>query len=86
MLYTCAQTRGVVLDVATNYSTEAVLHTVRRLMAKKGTVRLIISDPGSQLSGAAKEMSNWRKGWDFDELVKFGATRSLEWKKITASE
>ena len=60
------------------YSTESVLHTIRRLMAAKGNVGLIISDPGSQLKGANKELISWRKDWDEHKLVSFGANKNLE--------
>ena len=85
VVYTCASTRAVYLDVATDYSTESVLHTVRRLMAARGDVKTIISDPGSQLVRASKELSDWRHGWDQGELVRFGATKGLEWKFILAN-
>ena len=85
VLYTCTLTRGIYLDIATAYDTQAVIHTVRRLMAAKGNVRLLISDPGSQLKGANKEMSTWRKGWDERLLVRFGADKGLEWKFIMPS-
>ena len=67
--------KGVHLDIATAYDTQAVLHIVRRMMAAKGNVRLLISDPGSQLKGASKEMSSWRKGWDDSLLAMFGADK-----------
>ena len=85
VLFTCTLTRGVHLDIATAYDTQAVLHTVRRLMAAKGNVRLMISDPGSQLKGASKEMSSWRKGWDESLLVRFGADKGLDWRFIMPS-
>jgi hypothetical protein len=66
-----------------DYSTESVLHTIRRLMAAKGDVRLIISDPGSQQKGANKELISWRKDWDEQMLVRFGAEKSLEWLFIS---
>ena len=47
IIFVCTRTRGVYLDVASDYSTESVLHAVRRLLALKGNVRLIISDRGS---------------------------------------
>ena len=56
VVFTCASTRAVHLDVAANYSTEAVIHTVRRLMAVRGDVRMMISDPGTQLVGASNEL------------------------------
>ena len=79
VIFTCTLTRGVYLDVAMDYSTESVLHTIRRLMAAKGDVKLIISDPGSQLKGANKELTSWRKDWDEQTLVRFGSEKGLEW-------
>ena len=38
VIFACTLTRGVYLDVAVDYNTEAVLHTIRRLMACKGDV------------------------------------------------
>ena len=85
VLYSCAVTRAVHLDVAIDYGTEAVLHTIRRLMAHRGDVRQIISDPGSQLQGASNELIQWRKGWDTEKLIRYGAERSLQWKFIMAA-
>ena len=85
VVFTCAFTRAVHLDVAIDYSTEAVLHCVRRLMTMRGDVRKIISDPGTQLVGASREMSEWRKGWSIDQLTRFGASKGLEWVTVMAS-
>ena len=85
VVFTCASTRAVHLDVATDYSTEAVIHTVRRLMAVRGDVRMIISDPGTQLVGASNELRVWRQGWDQGQLVRFGAEKSLDWKFVMAN-
>ena len=59
-----------------------MLHTIRRLLAQKGDVRMSVSDPGSQLVGASKELLSWRKGWDMEMLTRFGARESLEWRMI----
>ena len=85
VIYTCASTRAVYLDVADSYATESVLHTVRRLLAIRGDVRIIISDPGSQLVRASKELSEWRHGWDTEQLIRFGAPVGLEWNFIMAN-
>ena len=77
VLYTCVSTRAVHLDIAIDYSTKSVLHTLRRVMAVRGDIRKVISDTGTQLVGASREIIEWRKGWDEDELVRFGSSRSL---------
>ena len=59
--------------------------TIRRLMARRGNVRKIISDPGSQLEGADNEMLRWRKGWDKEALIRYGAEHNLEWNFIMAA-
>ena len=85
IVYTCMSTRAVYIDVSIDYSTESVLHTVRRLMAFRGDVRLINSDPGSQLVGASREMKSWREGWKEEELSRFGADKNLEWRFVSSN-
>ena len=76
VIHTCTRMRGIYLDVATDYSTESMLHTVRRLLAIKGEIQLIISDPESQIKGAQREsyLSRQKVGaninWSESELVK----------------
>ena len=82
VVFSCATTRAVQLDVCTDYSTESVLHCVRRLMAVRGDVKVIISDPGSQLVAASKELVDWRSGWNMEQLKRFGASHGLEWTLI----
>ena len=65
-------------------SRRCLLHSVRRLMARHGDVRLIVSDPGTQLVGCAKEIKSWRSGWNTDLLLRFGADKGLEWRFISA--
>ena len=80
VLFVCTTTRAVYIDVADDYGTESILHCVRRLMADRGEIKLIISDPGSQLKGANREFKEYREGWDEAELIRFGAKCGLEWQ------
>ena len=54
-------------------------------MANKGDIQQIVSDPETQLQGAAKELIEWRKNWDIDALIRFGAKRGLQWSFIMAA-
>ena len=56
VLFVCTVTRTVYLYVAEDYSTQSILHCVRRLKAERGVISLIISDPGTQLKGANNEL------------------------------
>ena len=61
IMFACFTTRAVYLDLLDNYSIESVLHCVRRLMADKGSVRRIVSDPGTNLKGAAAELRGLKR-------------------------
>ena len=51
-------------------------------MGQSGNVREIISDAGSQLRAADREIKNWRLGWNKNELIQYGSDNGLEWKFI----
>ena len=85
VLFTCAASRAVQLDIAEDYSTQSILHCVRRLMAERGQVSILISDPGTQLRGADRELKEMRAGWDEAELVRYGAQNKIEWRFVMAA-
>ena len=47
VIFTCLCTRAVQLDIATDYFTESILPYGRRLLALRGSVQKIISNPGT---------------------------------------
>ena len=85
VLFGCSGVRAVHLDVADDYSTQAILHCVRRLKAERGEVIQLISDPGTQLKGAARELKEVYDGWDKAELIRYGAQHGIEWNFIMAN-
>ena len=79
-LFACLASRAIYLDIADDYSTQAILHCLRRFQADKGQVSLLVSDPGSQLVGAKNELEEVRSGWSQEELIRFGAENGMEWR------
>ena len=51
-------------------------------MAFRGDIKIIISDPGSQLVGANNELIEWRKSWDQEQLNRYGASKGIDWNFI----
>jgi hypothetical protein len=52
VLYTCAATRGVVLDIVENLSSPTFINSLRRFIAERGVPRLVVSDNGSAFTAA----------------------------------
>ena len=85
VLFVCCGTRAISLDFAEDYSTDSILHCIRRLMADRGNVSRIVSDPGTQLKGASNELMEVRRGWSEADLVRFGAKNGITWDFVMAS-
>lgn len=71
ILFTCLNTRAVYVDVTVDYSTMECLQTLRRFFSIRGYPNTIISDQGTQLVGASKELQNWCNN------------RGIKWKFVT---
>ena len=66
LVATCACTRAVYLDLVDGYSTDSVLQTLRKFVTMRGCPSKFIADQGTQLTAAAKDLSdtgncNWSK-------------------------
>ena len=83
VVFTCLSTRAVHLELATDYSTMEFLQTLRRFFAIRGQPTLMISDNGTQLVGAERELREMIQGWNKQELKEFSAEKGMEWKFVT---
>ena len=83
IIFTCLNTRAVHLELAVDYSTMEFLQTLRRFFAIRGQPTLMISDNGTQLVGAERELREMVRGWNEQELKEFSAEKGMEWKFVT---
>ena len=81
VIFCCTVTSAVYLDVTEDYSCDSFLLTLRRFCNYWGTPHKIISDPGSQLIAAAKELGKW----DFSQIHEWMTGEKTEWKFIPAN-
>lgn len=83
VLFTCLNTRAVHLELAVDYSTMEFLQVLRRFFSIGGQPAVMISDNGSQLVGAERELREMVAGWDNNQLREFCAERGMKWKFTT---
>ena len=84
VIFNCLGTRAVHVDLVPNYITEKFLMVLRRLVSLRGYPAKMISDNGTQLTAANKELKKNVASWDWDELASFRATKGMEWKFLPA--
>ncbi|KAK3736377.1 hypothetical protein QZH41_006148 [Actinostola sp. cb2023] len=83
VIFTCLNTRAVHLEMAVDCSSMEFLQVLRRFFSLRGYPHTILSDNGTQMVGAARELREMIEGWDVNELREFCAERSIEWKFTT---
>ena len=62
-----------------DYSTTAILETLRRFTAIRGCPGHIFSDQGSQLIAAASDIAELVKEWDWTPIHDWAVSRKIEW-------
>ena len=72
-VFVCCASRAIYLDIAEDYSTKSILHSIWRLLAEKRSISKLILDPGAQLKGENRKLHKVRQGWSEAELIRLGA-------------
>lgn len=83
VIFTCLNTRAVHLELAADCTTMEFMQILRRFYALRGVPALMISDNGSQLVGAERELRKMVEGLDTEKLKEFSAERGMKWQFTT---
>ena len=73
-----ANSGAVHLDIVQDYSTQAVLVTLRHFGAPRGWPGVICSDPGGELEAASEKLENWWLTMG-DALRSLGSSKNFCW-------
>ena len=57
VIFSCLSTRAVHIEVASSLSTDSFICAFRRFLARRGAVKMVRSDQGSNLMGAKRELA-----------------------------
>ena len=79
VIFNCSVTRAMHLDLTEDYSTDAILQTLRRFVSIRGCPAEIYSDQGSQLVAASKEIADLVAEWDWSIVHNWSATQGIKW-------
>ena len=71
ILFTCLNSRAIHLESANSFETDSFLNALRRFIARRGPVREIRSDRGTNLMGAAKELKDALKEMDDTKINEY---------------
>ena len=79
-LFTCLVSRAVHIEVAHSLDTDSFLHALRRLITRRGQVREIRSDNGTNFVGARRELREAINEMDQKEITEKLRQQNIDWK------
>ena len=81
LVCTCAATRAIHIDLTESYSTDSILKTLRKFVLNRGCPAEFISDQGSQMKAAAKDIT---KDWDWSVVSNWANSNKVKWTVVPA--
>jgi hypothetical protein len=67
------------MEVADTLDTSSCINAIRRFMSRRGPVKKILSDNGTNLVGASRELQKAFQELDNDTLQRFSACQGVSW-------
>ena len=86
VLFNCLVSRAVYIDLAEGYDVGSFLMVLRRFVSIRGYPRKMISDAGTQLVAAGKELRDVVHSWDWDGIHEFGKTSGMDWETTKSAD
>ena len=79
VVFTCLASRTVHLEVAKTLETDSFINVLRCFLARRGPVRQLRSDQGTNLVGARGELKEALMKMDPDEVRRFLLKKECDW-------
>ena len=79
VIFTCLAIRAVHIEIASSLDTDSCIDAIRRFIARRGSVKEIRSDNGTNLVGAEKELRREIEGWNQAKIEDSLLQRSIKW-------
>ena len=79
-LFTCLVSRAIHIEVSNSLETDSFLNTLRRFIARRGPVREIRSDNGTNFIGSVRELREAIEEMDHDKITEKLRKQQIDWR------
>ena len=78
-IFTCMSTRAVHIEVTSKLDADTFIQALRRFIGRRGQVRTIRTDNGTNFIGAENELKRALEEMDDDKVQEFLASKGCDW-------
>jgi len=79
VLFTCFAIRAVHIEVASSLDTDSFINALRRFTARRGQVRELRSDNGTNFVGAERELRKAIEQWNQEQIHDVMLQKGIQW-------
>ena len=79
IIFVCLAIKAIHLETLENLSTPSMLNALRRFVARRGNVKTILSDRGTNFVGASKELQEDKNAIDVNLIKNSALKMNIEW-------
>ena len=79
VIFTCLAVRAVHIEVASSLETDTFILALRRFIARRGQVKRMYSDNGTNLAGGERELRESIKLWNNEKIHQLLLQKEIEW-------
>lgn len=80
VVFTCLNTRAIHLEVADSLDTSSCISALRRFLARRGQCKKILSDNGTNLVGANRELKSAIENWNINQIHDSMLQQNIDWQ------
>ena len=79
VMFTCLCSRAVHIEVTHSLDTDSFILSLRRFIGRRGNIRLMRSDNGSNFVGAIKELREAFQEMNHNQIAQYFQTHGADW-------
>lgn len=86
VIFTCLTTRAIHLEMAASLDTDSFIHALRRFIARRGQIKILRSDNGTNFIGAERELKRAIAEWNVSKIEDHLKQQGIQWTFNPPSE
>ena len=80
VIFTCLACRAVHIETSNTLSTDSFIHALRRFMSRRGWIKIIRCDNGTNFHGAERELRECLQEMDYERVQEFLLKHNISWQ------